>query len=205
MQFSYNAAITEPPTGNQLRLNNADQTLATRIWVQKVTTDNIDVATFFYLYGLSGNLFYAQDRDDSTKRQRYTLTADGLDKGTYYEFQVSWLSGGLALPTQTVACALRGAVREGLNYGRLGSAGVHPSGRAGSEGAARLRVRDQDRHLCRDRQYAGHRCLPEVDLALHDRERHLDLRLVRHRLAEPGGGAGRALRADAGRLDHPRQ
>jgi|SRR5262245_15894709 len=113
MQFSYNAAITEPPTGNQLRLNNADQTLATRIWVQKVTTDNIDVATFFYLYGLSGNLFYAQDRDDSTKRQRYTLTADGLDKGTYYEFQVSWLSGGLALPTQTVACALRGAVREG--------------------------------------------------------------------------------------------
>jgi hypothetical protein len=110
MQFSFNSSITEPPTGNQVRMNNANQAQATKIWFMKTTTDSIDVSVFFHLLGLSGNEIYLQDRDDFSKRQKYKLTADVIDKTTYFELPVVWESGGTPLPTQTVVAVLMGQV-----------------------------------------------------------------------------------------------
>ena len=38
------AHLLKPPVGNQLRLNNASQTAATRMWVAQTTTDGLDVS-----------------------------------------------------------------------------------------------------------------------------------------------------------------
>ncbi|HMF26176.1 MAG TPA: hypothetical protein VKG24_29210 [Pseudolabrys sp.] len=45
----------------------------------------------------SGDTFYIQDKDDSTKYQTYKLTADPVGKTGYTELTISWQSGGTAL------------------------------------------------------------------------------------------------------------
>ena len=101
VSFTFNSSTSEPPTGNQLRINNASQTAATRLWVTKTTTDGLDVAI-----GLAkireGHLIYIQDRDDASRWVKYAVTADGVDDGSYYDFAVAYDSGPANVPFQTV-------------------------------------------------------------------------------------------------------
>ena len=99
--FTFNATTTEPITGNQLRLNNATQTAATKLWVSKTSTDGLDV-TVALAKIKTGHQIYLQDRDDSTKWIKYTVTADGVDDGIYYDFSVAYHSGPGNIPAQTV-------------------------------------------------------------------------------------------------------
>jgi len=99
--FSFNAGTTEPPVGNQIRLNNASQTAATRLWMSHTTFDGLDVSV-----GLSriqpGDMVYIQDFDDGSKWVRYTVSATTND-GAYHDFTVAYESGPGTVPFQKVA------------------------------------------------------------------------------------------------------
>jgi hypothetical protein len=99
--FSFNAATTEPIVGNQIRINNASQTAATRVWISHTTFDGLDVRV-----GLSriqpGDLIYIQDFDDGSKWVRYTVVSSTND-GTYHDFTVTYANGPGNVPFQKIA------------------------------------------------------------------------------------------------------
>ena len=99
--FTFNAATTEPITGNQLRINNASQTLATKLWVAETSVDGMDVTTGLARV-LAGHQLYMQDFDDASKWVKYSVTVDGVDKGTYWEYTVAYHSGPATVPYQKI-------------------------------------------------------------------------------------------------------
>jgi hypothetical protein len=99
--FSFNAATTEPIVGNQLRVNNASQTAATRLWVSHSSFDGLDVRSGFDRV-TPGDVIYFQDFDDSSKWVRY-LVASKTDDGAYHDFVVSYTSGPANVPFQKIA------------------------------------------------------------------------------------------------------
>ncbi len=99
--FTFNTALTEPVTGNQLRVNNANQTLATRLWVAETSTDGLDVSVGMAKIQ-AGHQIYFQDRDDASKWVKYNVTADGVDDGAYWDFAVAYHSGPANVPAQTI-------------------------------------------------------------------------------------------------------
>ena len=118
--FTYNTAIIEPPTGNQLRANNATFTAATKLWVMETTTDGLDVTL-----GLSrikaGGQVYVQDFSTATHYVFFNVTADAIDKGAYWEIAVSVASSLGTIPAGKVALQSIAAATSGLPNG--GTAG----------------------------------------------------------------------------------
>ena len=86
--FTLNASTAEPPIGNQLRMNNATQHLATKLWIMETDTDGLDV-TIGLMRVLAGHQIYIQDFDDSSKWIKYLVTANAIDKGAYVEIAVT--------------------------------------------------------------------------------------------------------------------
>jgi len=99
--FSFNANTTEPIVGNQLRINNASQLVATRLWLSHTTFDGLDVTV-----GLSRvkpkDLIYFQDFDDATKWVRYRVVSSTND-GAYHDYTVAYDSGPANVPFQKIA------------------------------------------------------------------------------------------------------
>ena len=118
--FSYNTTTTEPPTGNQLRLNNTTFTAATRLWVSQTTVDGLDISIGLARI-LTGHQIYFQDRDNAAAWVKYNVTADGVDDGTYYDFAVSYHSGPGGIPAGQVE----------FQAVAPGTVGVPPGGTAG--------------------------------------------------------------------------
>jgi hypothetical protein len=100
--FTYNTTVTEPPIGNQLRGNNATFTSSTKIWITETTTDGLDVAV-----GLgrikAGFQVYVQDYSSSARYALFNVTADSVDKGTYWELTVAIVSSAGTIPGGKVA------------------------------------------------------------------------------------------------------
>ena len=118
--FSYNTTTSEPPTGNQLRLNSTTQSAATRLWISQTTVDGLDVSIGLARI-LTGHQIYIQDRDDASHWIKYNVTADGVDDGTYYDFAVSYHSGPGAIPAGQVEAQMVAP----------GTVGVPPGGTTG--------------------------------------------------------------------------
>jgi hypothetical protein len=94
-EYTYNTG-GEPPGNAQVRLDNTDQTAATKAWVDDDDANGAAVRN--YIAGMkSGDLFYIQDKTDSTIAQEYTLTADPVMKTGYSELAIVWNRGGTAL------------------------------------------------------------------------------------------------------------
>jgi hypothetical protein len=89
-----------PPNSGNVRMNNANQTLATKIWLHDITYVNNDASNILDLIGV-GDKFYIQDKDNSAQWQRYLITSVA-DMGTYHEFGVVWEAGGSALVNQRI-------------------------------------------------------------------------------------------------------
>src|SRR5215831_7133230 len=100
--FQFSTSTAEPPTGSQIRMNNAAQPAATKIWVMTTTSDGIDVSMALFMWGKAGSDLYLQDKNDSTKRQRYVSVADAVAKAGYYELSVQWISGSNPLLAQAI-------------------------------------------------------------------------------------------------------
>jgi hypothetical protein len=100
--FSYNTSTSEPPTGNQLRGNNSTFTSSTKLWVMETTTDGLDVAV-----GLgrikAGFQVYIQDYTSAARYALFSVTADSVDKGAYWELTVAIVSSAGTIPSGKVA------------------------------------------------------------------------------------------------------
>jgi hypothetical protein len=110
--YALSNTTTEPPANGQMRMNGP-QTTATLIWLNYLTDDGLDAAGYYYMLAKTDGQIYVQDKNDRTVRQRYLLTADAVDKGTYAEFAVSWISGNGTLPaspSQDLSVILAGVV-----------------------------------------------------------------------------------------------
>lgn len=100
--FQLSLTTSEPPTGAQIRTDNADPSLATRLWVRDLTTDNEDVHNALALVR-AGDAVYMQDYDDHTLYVRYDATADAVEKDGYVELAVRPLVIGTPLAAQKVS------------------------------------------------------------------------------------------------------
>ena len=89
--YTYNNTLAEPPASGQIRLNNASQLLATRLWVHQNEESGLDVSTGLARV-LVGHQIYLQDFDDASKWVKYNVTAVS-DDGAYYDFTVTHHSG----------------------------------------------------------------------------------------------------------------
>lgn len=90
------ATDSPPPLASEIRLNNADQTLATVIAISKTTNDGLD-ATAALIKIHSGARIRIQNWDDSSKWQRYVATGAATDQGTYVTAPIAFDAGGAAL------------------------------------------------------------------------------------------------------------
>ena len=120
--FMFSAATTEPPTGTQLRLNNATQSSATKLWVMDASVDGLDV-TVGLARIMIGHQIYLQDYDDATKWIKFTVTADAIDKGNYFEVGIAHHSGASASPLPVQKIEFQAIAP--------GQVGVPPGGSAG--------------------------------------------------------------------------
>ena len=95
--FDFSASTTEPPGLNQVRFNSATYPAVTKIWIRLVTTDGRDV--YYGLMGTDvGTIARVQDQNDHTIMASFTVTAPPIDKTTYVEWPVAYLStSGAAL------------------------------------------------------------------------------------------------------------
>jgi hypothetical protein len=86
--FTFSNTITEPPSASQMRFNSATQNAATKVWMSETDADGLDVTM-----GLgrvkAGWQIYIQDYDNASNWIIYNITANGTDKGAYWEFTVS--------------------------------------------------------------------------------------------------------------------
>jgi hypothetical protein len=117
----FNATTTAAPAATQIRMNNANNLLATTLWVHQNDFDNLDV-TVGLAKILAGHQIYIQDYDDASKWVKYNVTA-AVDSGAYFTFTIAYHSGPGGLPTGSGA-----AGRIELQGIAPGSVGVPPGG-----------------------------------------------------------------------------
>jgi hypothetical protein len=103
--FSFSSNTTEPIVGNQVRLNNASQIVATRFWVSQTAFDGLDVSVALSRLR-SGDSIYMQDYDNASTWVRYDITADPTDDGSYYDVPVVYAAGPANVPYQKVEVQL---------------------------------------------------------------------------------------------------
>ena len=87
------STVDSDPGNGLFKWNHATQSSATTIYIDNLTADAVDSATFFASLGANGFL-YIQQGDDSTKWQKWKWTAVTAGVG-YYKFTVS-LQGATA-------------------------------------------------------------------------------------------------------------
>jgi hypothetical protein len=103
--YMFAVATTEPPTGATVRLNNATPALATKMWVTKQTYDGIDITNFLTQVS-TGDRLTIQDRDETTRIQRYNITGSPVIQSTYIEYPIAWVSGDQPLVAQRMILAV---------------------------------------------------------------------------------------------------
>ena len=95
-EYTYSDAGATPPNDGQLRMNNADQTLASLLYASNTTAPGVDVTNGINLVHV-GNQIYVQDKEDASRYQVYDVTGDAINHGTWTEVPVAWTKGGMAL------------------------------------------------------------------------------------------------------------
>ena len=100
--FMYQTSTAETITGSALRGNNATFSASTKIWVAEITVDGLNVAVGMGRIR-AGFQIYVQDWADATKYAIFNVTADGIDKGTYWEYNVALSTSGGTIGAGKVA------------------------------------------------------------------------------------------------------
>jgi hypothetical protein len=100
--FTYNTSVLESITGSQLRANNTTMSAATKLWISENTVDGLDVSI-----GLgrvkTGFQIFLQDYTSASRYVQYRVTADSIDKGTYWEIGVVSVASAGTIPGGKVA------------------------------------------------------------------------------------------------------
>jgi hypothetical protein len=91
-EYTFNGTTAEPPGSGQIRMDTADQKLATFVWISGTDVNSVDETNFLKLVE-AGLTLFMQDKDDATKTQRYSITGATF-KTDYLELQVIWETAG---------------------------------------------------------------------------------------------------------------
>jgi hypothetical protein len=93
-EYNYNAsALVPPPNTNNLRLNNANQNLATAMYVHDTNAMNVDVSNAIHLIQ-QGNTLLLQDKTNANNFRYYNVTGPVVDGGAYTNIPIAYVSGG---------------------------------------------------------------------------------------------------------------
>ena len=115
--YTFNgSSYTPPPIAGNFRMNNANQTLATHIYLHEQTAPGNDAALLLAQAISVGDKFLIQKKTDATKWRRYTITAIS-DAGTYWDFTVTYVDGGAALDNARTAIIVQKASGGGGGVG----------------------------------------------------------------------------------------
>lgn len=95
--FTFSTTVSYPPASTQVRTNNANQTLATRLDVSHLNNGGTDVTQIFLLQIQAGTLILLQDRSTPANYQVYTATGPSVVSGSDLQIPVVWKSGGTAI------------------------------------------------------------------------------------------------------------
>lgn len=106
-QYVYSTNVTEPPTGNQVRLDAAyPYTAAARAWIRYQTSDGID-AYYALMQTPAGADLILQDKNDHMIAAFFLTTGIAVDRGGYVELPIAYVSqsGAALLNTQAILIA----------------------------------------------------------------------------------------------------
>lgn len=101
--ISNNQSASDPSPG-RIKWNNATQNLATEIYIDAVTDDNIDLTNYMKNVA-SGSVLYIQDRDDSAKFQRWSINL-GVDNTGWMTLNVSLIASAGGNITNNAQCVV---------------------------------------------------------------------------------------------------
>ncbi len=94
LYVSQDTALPPPPSLGRIRYNNANQSLATIIYISHTTSDAIDIEVFFNQVNQLNDV-YIQDRNNSTNFIKYNITAlPTIVSNSYMSVPVSMTSYG---------------------------------------------------------------------------------------------------------------
>lgn len=132
--FQYSTTTTEPPTGAQIRGNNATFTSSTKLWIMETTTDGLDVTV-----GLgrikAGFQVYVQDYSSSARYALFSVISDAIDKGAYWEVGVALVASAGTIPGGKIALqSLSSAQTSTLFSTTTTAAGLTPGANGGGAG-----------------------------------------------------------------------
>jgi hypothetical protein len=99
-----------------MRLNNANQTLATAMYLHHTNALNIDISNALKMLE-AGNTLLLQDKTNAANYRMYRVSAAITDFATYTEVPVTYLSGGAAVTAGRVMLAafgMGGSVSNGI-------------------------------------------------------------------------------------------
>lgn len=142
-EYMFESSPVEPPTGSEIRFDNADYTLVTKVWARDLSADGIN-ARNGWLTAEPGSGVYVQDKDDYTRYARYEITAATVGKTGYVELPVVYVAHENTIPEQRVVVSLTTPAVTGPQGppGPQGATGVQgpigpqgPQGDPGQQGA----------------------------------------------------------------------
>jgi hypothetical protein len=99
--WRFDTATAAPPASGQIRLDQATQPSATRIWVNKTTVTSDDANASLSAVR-EGERLRLQDEDEPTKWQSYTVSGPPVVATNHFEFPVTWITGQNTLPAQRI-------------------------------------------------------------------------------------------------------
>lgn len=94
-EYMFSTNTSPPPTGSEVRFNNATYTLVTTLYVMNASSLGKDNSNSFKLVDV-GTRFFVQDKDDATKWVSFDATGPGIPQSNYFEFPVTWRDSGPA-------------------------------------------------------------------------------------------------------------
>jgi hypothetical protein len=125
--FSYNATLTEPPTGNQIRFNGPlPFSAVTKVWIANTSVDGVDQYYAIRHIPVGGTLL-VQNKTSHLDAVLFGVVGPIIDKGAYVEIPVAFQQevGNLTAQQVLIAAfnpgpvlALSPTLTEKLTHGR---------------------------------------------------------------------------------------
>ena len=87
-EYQFDDKLVAPPLNSQLRFDNVDAALATKIWLHNNNADGLDVSNLLTLVK-QGFTIFVQDKDEPERRHRFTATGPMVNLGDYCELPIA--------------------------------------------------------------------------------------------------------------------
>lgn len=104
--YSFNQTLTPPPNSGQVRWNTTSSATTTEIYINHITSDNIDIDVWLALINET-SVVYLQDKNDSGNWVRFDVNGPIITGSGYVTIPVTFQSGlGLGLTRFTAGHAI---------------------------------------------------------------------------------------------------